>query len=65
MDKATILLVDRLGMNVSCERGEDRFKARLPFPRPATDRKSIKELIVEMTRASAASAAAAPAAGGS
>lgn len=34
------------------ERGKDALKARLPFPRPATDRKSVKELIVEMTRAS-------------
>lgn len=53
--------LDRLGMNVACERGKDAFKARLPFPRPATDRKSVKELIVEMTRAAAA--AAAPAGG--
>lgn len=61
VDKATILNLDRLGMNVACERGKDAFKARLPFPRPATDRKSVKELIVEMTRAAAA--AAAPAGG--
>ncbi|KAL4422913.1 hypothetical protein ABPG75_009110 [Micractinium tetrahymenae] len=57
VDKATILNLDRLGMNVACERGKDAFKARLPFPRPATDRKSVKELIVEMTRAAAAAAA--------
>ncbi|EFN51899.1 hypothetical protein CHLNCDRAFT_139512 [Chlorella variabilis] len=54
VSKAAIMSIDRLGMTVSCERGQDQFKARLPFPRPATDRKSIKELIVEMTRAAAA-----------
>lgn len=57
VEKANILNLDRLGMNVACERGKDAFKARLPFPRPATDRKSVKELIVEMTRAAAAAAA--------
>jgi len=35
------------------------FKLRLPFSKPAEDRKGIKEAIVEMTKASAASAAAA------
>ncbi len=53
MDKALIQSLDRLGMTVVCERGKDALKCRLPFPRPATDRKSIKELIVEMTQASA------------
>jgi hypothetical protein len=56
VDDAKILTVDRLGMNVACTRGEQRFKARLPFPRAATDRKSVKDLIVEMTRAAAAAA---------
>ena len=42
VDKATILNLDRLGMNVACERQGQSFKARLPFPRPAADRKSIK-----------------------
>lgn len=53
VDKALIQSIDRLGMTVVCERGKDALKCRLPFPRPATDRKSIKELIVEMTQASA------------
>ena len=53
VDKALIQSLDRLGMTVVCERGKDALKCRLPFPRPATDRKSIKELIVEMTQASA------------
>lgn len=34
------------------------FKLRLPFSKPAEDRKGIKEAIVEMTRASAAARAA-------
>lgn len=65
VSKATILGIDRLGMSVSCERGKDQFKARLPFPRPATDRKSIKDLIVEMTRASAAAKPVTPGGSGS
>jgi putative heme iron utilization protein len=53
VDKATMLSLDRLGVNVACERQGESFKCRLPFPRPAEDRKSIKDLIVEMTRAAA------------
>ncbi|PSC75188.1 FMN-binding split barrel [Micractinium conductrix] len=64
VSKATILNVDRLGMSVACDRGKDQLKVRLPFPRAATDRKSIKDLIVEMTRASAAAAGAAAGNGG-
>lgn len=32
-------------------RAGQKFKLRLPFTRPAEDRKSIKEIIVEMTKA--------------
>ena len=32
-------------------------QARIPFPRPAEDRKSIKEVIIEMTKAAKAHAA--------
>lgn len=53
VDKALIQSIDRLGMTVVCERGKDALKCRLPFPRPAADRKDIKTLIVEMTQASA------------
>lgn len=56
MDSASIASLDRLGMNVSCTRQGEAFKVRLPFPRPATDRKSVKELIVEMTGAATAAA---------
>ena len=55
VDSATMLSLDRLGVNVSCERAGQSFKCRLPFPRPAEDRKAIKEVVVEMTRAAAAS----------
>ena len=51
VDKATMLSLDRLGINVACERQGQSFKCRLPFVRPASDRKTIKEVIVEMTRA--------------
>jgi putative heme iron utilization protein len=53
VDKAMMLSLDKLGVNVACERQGESFKCRLPFPRPANDRKMIKELIVEMTRAAA------------
>jgi putative heme iron utilization protein len=61
---AEITSLDSLGMYVKITRdpeNEDRlpgqpkqFKLRLPFPRPAEDRKDVKTLIVEMTQASAA-----------
>lgn len=60
---AEIVGLDRLGMYIKCDGGQmGAAKLRLPFPRPATDRASIKGLIVEMTRASAASAEPAAAA---
>ncbi|GBF90333.1 hypothetical protein Rsub_02439 [Raphidocelis subcapitata] len=51
--KARMLDLDRLGTNlqVTQEEGGASFKVRLPFVRPAEDRKGIKEVIVEMTRA--------------
>jgi hypothetical protein len=60
MEEAIITSVDSLGMYVKVTRKEamaflpKSFKLRLPFSRPATDRKDIKTLIVEMTQASAA-----------
>jgi len=61
--EAIITSVDSLGMFVKITRSpEDNaeqkqtFKMRLPFPREATDRKAVKEIIVEMTRAAATSA---------
>lgn len=54
VDAETVKLLDldRLGMNAEATRKGQKFKLRLPFPRPAEDRKSIKDLIVEMTRTS-------------
>lgn len=51
--KAKMLDLDRLGFNlqVLTEEGGPSFKVRLPFVRPAEDRKSVKDVIVEMTRA--------------
>ena len=59
VDSASMLSLDRLGVSVACERQGQRFKCRLPFPRPVEDRKAIKEVIVEMTRAAAAAGAGA------
>ncbi|KAG8462074.1 hypothetical protein KFE25_011524 [Diacronema lutheri] len=54
IEDAHIMSVDSLGMQVRVKRaGGESFKLRLPFPRPAESRKDVKDLIVEMTRASA------------
>ena len=54
--EAQIVSLDRLGMMVKAKlevAGGGYSKIRLPFPRPADDRKAIKEILVEMTNASA------------
>lgn len=37
-----------------CMRARACVQVRVPFPRPAEDRKSIKEVIVELTKAAKA-----------
>ena len=56
VEKATLVAMDRLGFMVQIERMGQTFKLRLPFPRPAEDRKDVKTLIVEMSRVSAGAA---------
>ena len=51
LDAAQLVQMDRLGLTVQCERLGQTFKMRLPFPRAAEDRKDVKTLIVEMTKA--------------
>ncbi|XP_045795585.1 uncharacterized protein LOC123890088 [Trifolium pratense] len=51
VDFADILDLDRLGFNVKAGYQGDIFKLRVPFPRPAEDRKDVKTLIVEMLQA--------------
>jgi len=57
VSEAVITSVDSLGMYVKCTRTPrasdqpQQFKIRLPFPRKIEDRKDVKEVIVEMTRA--------------
>jgi putative heme iron utilization protein len=55
--EAIITSVDSLGMFVKVTRKSkdqvQQFKMRLPFPRPAKDRKDVKNVIVEMTQATA------------
>eukprot|EP00611_Tribonema_gayanum_P008634 TRINITY_DN1823_c2_g1_i1.p1 TRINITY_DN1823_c2_g1~~TRINITY_DN1823_c2_g1_i1.p1 ORF type:complete len:112 (-),score=36.80 TRINITY_DN1823_c2_g1_i1:637-972(-) len=53
VDSATLVGVDRKGMNVLVAMGGESGKLRLPFPSPADDRKAVKDRIVEMTRAAA------------
>lgn len=72
VESANMLTVDRLGMNVQCTRDGQTFKARVPWVRyeqlqwcgaelhahhrPAEDRKTIKDVIVEMSRTAATAA---------
>mmetsp|Transcript_45079 Transcript_45079/g.94529 ORF Transcript_45079/g.94529 Transcript_45079/m.94529 type:complete len:340 (-) Transcript_45079:299-1318(-) len=64
VSEALITSVDSLGMYVKCTRTPrasdqpQQFKIRLPFPRRVEERKDVKDVIVEMTRAASASAAA-------
>jgi putative heme iron utilization protein len=54
---AEIVGMDRLGMTVKANitvTGGGVTKIRVPFPRPVEERKAVKEVIVEMTRAAAA-----------
>lgn len=57
VEEALITSVDSLGMFVKVTRiprasdQPQQFKIRLPFPRRANDRKDIKEIIVQMTKA--------------
>ncbi|KAF5837126.1 hypothetical protein DUNSADRAFT_4803 [Dunaliella salina] len=55
VSSAKLTGLDRLGMNAEVVREGQSFKVRLPFSRPAEDRKSVKDVIVEMTRAARAS----------
>lgn len=48
VDSAYILDLDRLGFNVKAGYLGKTYKLRIPFPRPAVDRKDVKTLIVEM-----------------
>lgn len=49
VDTAKILNLDRLGFTVEAVRtGGGLHKIRVPFPRPAADRKDVKTLIVQM-----------------
>lgn len=63
VEEAIITSVDSLGMYVKVTRTPrasdqpQQFKLRLPFPRPAENRKDVKTIIVEMTQAAAAAAA--------
>jgi putative heme iron utilization protein len=57
VEKAKMLDLDRLGINLEIVRKGATSKMRLPFIRPADDRKSIKEVIVEMTKTAKAASA--------
>lgn len=48
VDQATLMSLDRYGLDVSCVKDGTRFKCRLGFLEPAVDRKGIKEQIIAM-----------------
>eukprot|EP00613_Pedinella_sp_CCMP2098_P001188 CAMPEP_0171623284 /NCGR_PEP_ID=MMETSP0990-20121206/17840_1 /TAXON_ID=483369 /ORGANISM="non described non described, Strain CCMP2098" /LENGTH=323 /DNA_ID=CAMNT_0012189429 /DNA_START=9 /DNA_END=980 /DNA_ORIENTATION=- len=54
---ADIVGLDRLGMYIKCDGGPmGASKLRLAFPRPAENRKDVKDLIVELSKAAALAA---------
>lgn len=65
VEDAFITSVDSLGMYVKVKRTPrsktqfQEFKLRLPFPRQVLERKDVKDVIVEMTRAAASATTAA------
>ncbi|KAJ4789829.1 Root border cell-specific protein [Rhynchospora pubera] len=56
VDSAYMLDLDSLGFSVKAEYEGKTMKLRIPFPRPAQDRKDVKTLIVEMLQAAKSSA---------
>ncbi|KAJ1691852.1 hypothetical protein LUZ63_016007 [Rhynchospora breviuscula] len=56
VDSAYMLDLDSLGFGVKAEYEGKTMKLRIPFPRPAQDRKDVKTLIVEMLEAAKTSA---------
>lgn len=48
VDSAYLLDLDHLGLNVKASYLGKTYKLRIPFPRPAADRKDVKTLIVDM-----------------
>ncbi|KAG0578255.1 hypothetical protein KC19_4G009600 [Ceratodon purpureus] len=53
IDYAKMLQVDRLGFNIEAGHDGKPVKLRIPFPRPAQDRKDVKNLIVELLQGAA------------
>ncbi|KAL4560746.1 hypothetical protein LXL04_032900 [Taraxacum kok-saghyz] len=51
VDFAYMLDVDSLGFNVKAGYKNSNLKLRIPFPRPAEERKDVKALIIEMLQA--------------
>lgn len=53
IEYAKMLQVDRLGFNIEAGHDGKPVKLRIPFPRPAQDRKDVKNLIVELLQGAA------------
>lgn len=57
VDAAKMLSIDRLGMDVECELGGERFNVRCAWESPAESRADIKARIVELSKLAATEAA--------
>jgi putative heme iron utilization protein len=59
VEDAEIVGLDKIGMDLMVKVGDDTWRQRLPFVYPATDRKKVKEVLVDMTKTAQAAAGAA------
>lgn len=50
VQSGSIQTLDRLGLTTKCQAEGKEFTCRLPFIRPAQNRKDVKDIIVEMTK---------------
>jgi putative heme iron utilization protein len=56
VDTASMMSLDRYGIDMKCVKDGEVFNCRLGFPTVVQDRKQIKEAIVAMTKEAAAAA---------
>ena len=52
IDSAQMTSLDRLGFGIALTRKGQKMRMRMPFPRAALDRADVKNLVIEMSKAS-------------
>ena len=52
IDTAQMTSLDRLGFGIALTRKGQKMRMRMPFPRAALDSADVKNLVVEMSKAS-------------